>query len=89
MEGVLRRGYLARSTGRLGIAGSKTNLERTYKMNSSELLARVKNLLPQLEEKSAKGFRTEEVMHLLYQLEGTVGALLAVACAEYSKEGGR
>jgi hypothetical protein len=58
-------------------------------MNSAELLARVKNLLPTIEEKSAKGFRTEEVMHLLYQLEGTVSALLAVACAEYAREAGR
>jgi len=56
-------------------------------MNSAELVARIKNLLPKVEERSAKGFRTQEAMRLLYELEGTVGALLAVACAEYAKEG--
>lgn len=58
-------------------------------MNSAELLTKVKNLLPTIEERSAKGFRTEETMQLLYQLDGMVSALLAVACAEYSKEAGR
>lgn len=52
-------------------------------MQSAELVVKVATLSRQIEEASAKGFRTKAAMDLLYSLETTVDALLSVATAEY------
>lgn len=55
-------------------------------MNSAELVAKIKNIVPKLEERSAKGFANPEATKLLYELSGITTALLAMAMAE-AREG--
>jgi hypothetical protein len=54
--------------------------------NSAELVVTVKNLVPKLEEKSAKGFRTCDAMRALYDLEEAVSALMIAATKEHLGE---
>jgi hypothetical protein len=51
--------------------------------NSAELVVKIGNIHRRIEELSAKGFRTAESMHALYELESAVDALMSVATAEF------
>jgi len=61
-------------------------------MQTAELAVKVKKLANQLDEASAKGFKTDASLMLLYEIESAIGKLIEVATAEFwasAKAGGR
>lgn len=50
---------------------------------TAELVTTIGRLTSKLNEASAKGFVTRDSMQLLYQMESTVDALIALATAEF------
>ncbi|CDY79451.1 hypothetical protein BGLT_02232 [Caballeronia glathei] len=51
--------------------------------SSAELVVKLGQLHTKIEEASAKGFKTDAAMKLLYELESVVDSLLAVGTAEF------
>jgi len=50
---------------------------------TAELLTKIKLMTSRIEEASAKGFVSDHAMHLLYELESSVGDLLQAATNEF------